>query len=184
MGRRSWGEEDKPIGHHSAHTKRPEVHSLPTTQAWPRQGSAAHPMATLRCRQSFVGRKQPTPPAISERGWPGEQEEYGNRSETAAITSQVHGWRSFYSTHCAMQAPRRSRLQTEGATSRLHTVALNSGAWMTDEARRRRRPWRTAALNVGAWITREHVKRHWAGKRHLSMLEPGRQPHCRLAAPL
>ena len=132
----------------------------------------------------FVRRKQPTPPAISERGWPGEQKEYGNRSETAAIPSQVHGWRSFYSTRCTMQAPRRSRLQTEGATSRLHTVALNSGAWMTDEARRRRRPWRTAALNVGAWITREHAKRHWAGKRHLSMLEPGRQPHCRLAAPL
>lgn len=65
-----------------------------------------------------------------------------------------------------------------------HTVALDTGARMTHEARRRRRPWRTATPNIGAQTTRARTKRRRGRQRHPSMLEPGRQPHCRQAAPL
>lgn len=60
----------------------------------------------------------------------------------------------------------------------------NVGAWMPDETRHRRRPWSTAALNIGAWMTQEHTKKRRGRQRHPSMLETGRQPHCRLAASL
>ena len=40
---------------------------------------------------TLCAKKQPTPPAIGERGRPGKQEDYDNRSKAAASPSQVHG---------------------------------------------------------------------------------------------
>ena len=40
---------------------------------------------------TLCAKTQPTPPAIGERGRPGKQEDYDNRSKAAASPSQVHG---------------------------------------------------------------------------------------------
>ena len=40
---------------------------------------------------TLCAKKQPTPPTIGERGRPGKQEDYDNRSKAAASPSHVHG---------------------------------------------------------------------------------------------
>ena len=178
--------------------------SLPATRPQPHRDGATY-TTPPQCRRSFV-RQKSRPPAISTGV--GQT----NRKSMAIEARQRQCRRRFTArglftaraVPCGHRSIQGFKQQEQQADS--HTVALdtgarmthearrrrrpwrsatpNVGAWMPDETRHRRRPWSTAALNIGAWMTQEHTKKRRGRQRHPSMLETGRQPHCRLAASL
>ena len=165
-----WPHAGSPFTSHNAHIASPK-------QRGARNGDAAMPLWLCAPKNN-----RPLPQSAREVG-------QANREIMTIEAKQRRVRRKFTARPSVQHASCRAgtaAFRASGSkgneTTRAQT-ALITEAWMTDEAYRRRRSWRTTALNVGARMTRERTKRRRTDKRRLSRLEPGRQPHRRLAAP-
>ena len=127
--------------------------SVPATRSQPR-GDGATYAAPSQYRRSFVLQKS-RPPAISTRVGQANRKsmalEARRRQSRRRFTAR--GLFTARAVPCGHRSIQGFKQQEQQADS--HTVALDTGARMTHEARRRRRPWRSATPHVGAWMTDE-----------------------------
>lgn len=130
--------------------------SLPATRPQPHRDGATY-TTPPQCRRSFV-RQKSRPPAISTGVGQTNRKSMAieARRRQSVAGSRLEGLFTAHAVPCRHRSIQGFKQQEQQADS--HTVALDTGARMTHEARRRRRPWRSATPNVGAWMT-DRVRR-------------------------